>query len=131
MAPPTVRSLRPVVLSTLLSSSTLFSVAFVTGVPSASVIDTPLVLSGADDTTGLAADGDEVVADGDADEETDVGCGGVDDVTDKVVDETVTLDDGVDLGEAEVSLGAGLLSAVMLSSSDCRTMGSMWGAYLV
>ena len=151
-------------LNTLLSSSTLTSLPLLllttgrTGRPSASVIDTPLVVSaGVAELLVGAVVVDElvvvvgavvvVVVDGVGVEMgVGVGCGiavavvaFVDDMDDVVeaavvvvVDEVVALADGVDLGDEEdVSLGVGLLSAVMVSSSDCRTMGSICGAYFV
>ena len=126
--PPTVRSLSPVVLSTLLSSSTLLSALLVTAVPSASVIDTPLVVREAR-TAALAVGGDEEVADVELEKDGD-GAGpvavGVAGETEEEVDEVEAVDNEADLEEEpEVSLGVGLLSAVIVSSSDCRTMGSM------
>ena len=117
-------------LNTLLSSSTLFSPLAVTGVPSASVIDTPLVEREVDDTAALAVDGDDEVADVDTEVDVD-GTAGVADGLDgeggTVVDVAEILDDAAaDLGEElDVSFGVGLLSAAMVSSSDCRTMGNM------
>jgi len=146
LAAAAVRSLSPVILSTLLSSSTLFSPLLVTGVPSASLIDTPLALSGVVvDTAGLAVDKVEaevVVVDAgmavDGDEEAEAAAvvvGGMDGAAVTVLlvvailyDAEPGLGEGV---EAEVSFSVGLLSAVIASSSDWRTMGSMWGAYLV
>ena len=63
--------------------------------------------------------------------------GGTDDeveaVAGDVVDEVEMAGDAADLGEeVAVSLWEGLLSTpVLVSSSDCRNMGSMCGAYLV
>ena len=92
-------------------------------------MDTPVVLRGVDVATGL--DAEAVVEEGrevtGADDEAEAVAAGLEEADVAAVEVVPAAVAGAaDLGdEADVSFCCGLMSAVRLSSSDCRTTGSM------